>query len=90
MSTTKIARNYSIGSKFKLTADAVDNYGAKYADRTFTVTKWATHHGKPSECCGDNPSDPHGHPGFDGSAGSAIYDAAELPFSVYEWEMVRA
>lgn len=31
-----------VGSHFKLSADALENYGAKYADRVFTVTHVST------------------------------------------------
>ena len=83
-------RKYSIGSRFKLSLDALENYGCQYQDKVFTVSHWSDHYAKPGLCCGDNPIDPHGHPGFDESAGSPIYDAHELSFSVYEWEMVPA
>jgi hypothetical protein len=33
---------YKAGSKFKLTADALENYGAQYADKAFTVTSVST------------------------------------------------
>ena len=73
-------RNYQAGSKFKLTDDAVENYGAKYAGRVFVIREWFNHVG----------NDAHGHQGFDSSAGSAIYESDGMPFAVYEWEMVRA
>lgn len=89
MRALRVRRNYDIGDRFRLSSNALDNYGSQYADRVFTVRSWADHYGKPADCCGDNPRDPHGHPGFDEAAGRAIYDS-ELPFSVYEWEMERA
>lgn len=83
----RIVRNFDIGDRFRLSANALDNYGSKYADKTFTVCKWADHYAKPEVSCGPNPLDKTGHPGFDESAGTAIYDS-ELPFSLYEWEMI--
>jgi len=80
----KIQRNYKIGDKFKLSSDALENYGDKYAGQTFTVTAYYDHYNK-------SPwgSDSTGSPGFDASAGTALY-GSELPFDLYEWEMERA
>jgi hypothetical protein len=77
----KPKRTYSVGDKFKLSV----NYGQRYADQIFTVSQWYDHHVKVDSM----QSDPHGHPGFDAAAESAIY-SSELPFDVYEWEMERA
>ena len=79
-------KNYKVGNKFKLSSDALENYGVQYADKVFTVKAWYDHYVPTS-----NPnwqSDTHGSPGFDESAGSALY-GSELPFDVYEWEMVH-
>jgi hypothetical protein len=72
--------NYSKGSKFYLTPDAVENYGEEYRNRVFTVAEWFDHRGR----------DQHGHPGFDEAAGSCLYGIEELSFSLYEWEMTTA
>ena len=79
----KIQKAYRIGDTFKLSNDALDNYGEQYRDKVFTVKGVYDHYNK-------SPwgSDPTGHPGFDESAGSALY-GSELNFDVYEWEMVR-
>jgi hypothetical protein len=65
-----------IGSKFTLTDNALENYGEKYRDQVFTVSHVAT-----------SVKD---HPGYDAVAGGALYDATELPFSVYDCEINRA
>jgi hypothetical protein len=83
---TKPKRSYSIGDKFKLSADALANYGQRYADQIFTVRQWYDHHVKPDQM----QLDPHGHPGFDSAAGTGAIYGSELPFDVYEWEMERA
>lgn len=77
-------RSYRVGDRFKLSVDALENYGAKYVDKTFTVKAWYDHYAHDPWSTGDS----HGSPGFDGSAGSALY-GSELPFDLYEWEMVR-
>ena len=78
----KINKSYAIGDTFQLSDDALDNYGEKYRGKVFTVTGVYDHYNK-------NPwgSDPTGSPGFDEGADSALY-GSELPFDVYEWEMV--
>jgi hypothetical protein len=81
-------RKFKVGSKFKLSADALDNYGSEYAGKVFTVRQWFDHHVKVSVHLPEN--DPHGHPGFDEGAGSALYEAEELRFALYEWEMEAA
>lgn len=63
-----------IGDTFKLTNDALDNYGEEYRDRVFTVSHVAK-----------SKSD---HPGYDESAnGMALYDAEGFNNSVYEYEV---
>lgn len=81
----KVTRTYKIGDRFKLSADALENYGAQYTNQVFTVRQWYDHY-VPAK---DMLNDPHGHPGFDDGAGTAIY-GSELKFDVYEWEMDRA
>lgn len=66
-----------IGEKFTLTNDAVENYGEEYRDKVFTVSHVATSQ--------------EGHRGYDDSMeGMALYDAEELNFSVYEYEVEEA
>lgn len=63
-----------VGSKFKLTGDAIENYGQKYKDEVFTVSKIYTSKRE--------------HPGFDSSAGSYLY-GSEFSFDLYSWEMIE-
>jgi hypothetical protein len=74
-------RNYKVGSKFRLSADALENYGQQYAGQVFTVRQWFDHHAPITA------KDPHGHPGFDGGTGSCLYEADGLNFALYESEM---
>ena len=76
---------YRIGDRFKLTSDAVDNYGEDYAGKVFTVRAVYTHYVPAANMA----SDPTGHPGFDGGSGP-LYGSNELDFDVYGWEMERA
>jgi hypothetical protein len=75
-------RQYKVGAKFKLTEDAVENYGEQYRDKVFSVSKWFDHY-TPIHYA----ADAHGHPGFDTSAGSPLYEANDLHFALYEQEM---
>jgi hypothetical protein len=87
--TTQIKARLRKGDKFRLTADALDNYGPKYADRTFTVSHVSTAYMPAAEFYAKGRPDGF-HPGFDESAGCALYDADELTFSVYEWEVRKS
>ena len=78
----RIKRSYNVGDKFRMSPDALENYGAQYEGKTFTVAYWCDHYAKPGS------GDVHGHPGFDSAAGTAIYGSA-LNFDLYEWEMER-
>jgi hypothetical protein len=74
------------GSKFRLTEDAIENYGEEYRDKVFTVLQWF------DRCCLPDlmhlPANKHGHPGYeDDGSGRILYDAEELNFSVYDWEI---
>ena len=79
---------YRVGSKVRMTADALDNYGQEYAGKKFTISHVATEYmpsaqffaqGKPEGC----------HPGYDEASGDALYDFDELEFSLYEWEVTQ-
>ncbi len=64
-----------IGDKFTLTDDAIDNYGNQFADKEFTVVHVARNIKE--------------HPGYDtGVSPQYLYDAEELTFSVYDWEVI--
>lgn len=72
-----------------LTSEALENYGDKFAEKVFTVCHVATGYMKAEDFFARGRPDGF-HPGFDGSSGSALYDADGLYFSVYEWEMQPA
>lgn len=71
------------GDKFKLTKDALENYGAKYAG-VHTVRMVYTHYCRVESM----QHDPTGHPGFDSNGGSYLY-GSDLPFDVYLWETAQ-
>lgn len=77
---------YKVGQSFELSGEALDNYGEEYRGRVFKVSGVFDHYAPPSTMA----SDATGHPGFDESAGSCLYEADDLPFAVYDWEMLRA
>jgi hypothetical protein len=79
-------RSFDIGDKFQLSAEALENYGQKYAGKVFVVRQWFDHYVPSSRMAQDT----HGHPGFDACAGSALYEADGLNFALYEREMEGA
>lgn len=74
---------YKVGNKFRLTSEALENYGEEYSGKTFTVRAVYTHYVPAAKM----ESDPTGHPGFDGGSGP-LY-GSELNFDVYGWEMLN-
>lgn len=83
------------GDTFKLTDDALDNYGEQWRDVVFRVTSWANKY-TPANVYFANPlAYPHSHPGYDGCNGERLYDAEALDTdlvwnnSVYDWEIER-
>ena len=75
---------FQVGSKFRLTKEALENYGIDRAG--IHTVRAAYDHYAPFSAC---KNDPTGHPGFERSAGTPLY-ASDLPFDVYEWEMSKA
>ena len=86
------------GDTFKLTDDAIENYGEKYRDIVFRIISWADRDLPCSiEQWKQDPSKyTHCHPGFDklsARPGERLYDAdpidTDLEFnnSVYDWEV---
>ena len=67
---------------------ALQNYGAKHAGRIFTVSHVATKYMPASKFYA--AGQPAGfHPGYDtGLNGEPLYDARELNFSVYQYEII--
>ncbi len=76
---------YHPGDKFQLSEEALDNYGQDYAGKVFTVRARYDHYVSPDKMAADET----GHPGFDPGGGRYLY-GSELPFDLYEWEMVQA
>lgn len=77
----------NVGDKFRLSDNAVENYGEKFRGKLFTVSHVATKYMPASEFY--SRGNPEGfHPGYDGDSGEPLYDAKELNFSVYGWEIV--
>jgi hypothetical protein len=87
---TKPKPTYQIGDKFKLTNDALENYGEQYRDKVFTVRSWANHYVPAKEYFADPKQHAHGHPGYDDATGDCLYEADGMTFAVYSWEMERA
>jgi hypothetical protein len=78
-----IKPGYGIGSRFTMRESALENYGEKYRGRVFTVKGVYTHYCSPDQ----THNDPTGHPGFDPSGGSPLYETDDLNFALYAWEM---
>ena len=85
------------GNIFKLTDDAIENYGEQWRDIVFTVTSWTNHYVPAKEFYANPLTHVHGHPGYDSSMGKQrLYDAvpinSDLEFncSVYDFEIEQA
>lgn len=75
-----------VGDQFRLSPEALENYGEKYEGKTFTVSHVSTAYMPAKEFY--EKGKPNGfHPGYDTAAGGALYDAQGLTFSVYDWEV---
>lgn len=84
--------------KFLLSEEAIKNYGEQYRDKIFTVTHAANQYMPAKEFYHRNQ--PQGyHPGYDeglieglivaGHPRPGLYDADELTFSLYDWEVIK-
>lgn len=74
---TVMRANYYIGQEVKLSDAGLENENyARFRDKTLTINHVAHNQRE--------------HPGFDESAGSALYDFDGCPFSLYEWEFTLA
>lgn len=81
-----IIKRFKVGDRVSLTADALENYGAKHAGKSFRVSHVATRYMPASEFYAKGS--PAGfHPGYDDSTGCALYDCEGLSFSLYDWEL---
>lgn len=78
------------GDKFKLTSDALENYGEQYRDKVFTVRSWANKCVPAKEYFASPASYPHAHPGYDnGVSPQRLYEADGFPGAVYDWEVTH-
>ena len=75
---------FHVGDRFKMSKDALDNYGEEYRDKVFTIRTRYDHYVPAAKMA----NDPTGHPGFDRAGGMFLY-GSELNFDLYEWEMIR-
>lgn len=85
-------KRFRVGSPVVMTEDAVSVYGAKYSNVLLEVTDVSTAYMPTKEFYARGR--PAGyHPGYDSSAGSALYDlrvfatGKSLPFSLYDYEL---
>jgi len=77
---------HKIGAKIRLTEESLVPYGEKWRARELTVSAIATRYMPAKEFFATGK--PAGfHPGYDESAGCALYDLKGLSFSLYEWEI---
>lgn len=75
-----------VGSKVKMTADAVENYGKEYAGKTLTITHAANKYMPASQFYAQGKPEGY-HPGYDEGAGGWLYDFSEINFSLYSHEL---
>lgn len=83
------------GDTVRLSAAGRDNDTySKFMDATFVITHVATRYMKASDFFSQGRPDGY-HPGYDAATGDALYDlmtadGQDVPFSLYDWELVRA
>jgi hypothetical protein len=77
---------FGMGSRVRMTLEALENYGYEHSGRVFVVEHVATRYmptkrffrlGMPSGC----------HLGFDEASGSVLYDLEGFESSLYDWEL---
>jgi len=79
-------KRFHVGSRVRMSEDAIQNYGEKYRDMSFVVTHVATKYMPAKEFfASGNPQ--NYHPGFDESSDCALYDLNGLNMSLYDWEL---
>ena len=81
-----IRPRHRVGDKVTMTEDAIDNYGEKWRGVELKIVSVATQHMPAKEFYARGMPDGY-HPGFDASAGCALYDFDGAPMSLYEWEI---
>ena len=82
-------QRFKKGDPVRMNADALDNYGAKYANRVLVVESVSTKYMPASEFFARGKPDGF-HPGFDASSGCALYDLEGCSMSLYDWELEKA
>lgn len=80
---------HRIGTKVKMTRSAIENYGEKYAGKTFTVTHRANKYMPAAQFYAKGQPEGY-HPGYDEEAGGFLYDLEGLNMSLYGWELENA
>jgi hypothetical protein len=81
-----IKAKHRVGDSVTMTDAALENYGERFRGRQFVITHVATAYMPAVQFYANGQ--PRGfHPGFDESAGCALYDFVGLNFSLYEWEV---
>lgn len=82
---------YRVGSKVRMSEDALSNYGEKWRGKILTVTHAATKYMPAKEFFAKGKPEGY-HPGFDESSGSPLYSLVEsngksLSMDLYGWEL---
>ncbi len=83
--------SFSIGTKVKMSDNALENYGQEYKDKILIIESKANKY-MPAEKFFAMGKPEGYHPGYDnaGMPGVWLYDCEDLNFSLYDWELVRA
>lgn len=82
-----LTERFARGHVVRMTPDAVVNYGPRYEGASFRVVSVSRAYMPAAEFYAEGK--PAGfHPGFDESAGCALYDLHGLNMSLYDWELV--
>ncbi len=77
-----------IGNKVVLHQDVVENYGIQHKGVQYTVVHIAWNYMPSEEFY--RKGQPNGyHPGYDTGVGGYLYDLDGLPFSLYDWEVIK-
>lgn len=89
-SETTITKRLRVGDRVKLNSSGRENECyARFRDKTLTIESVSTQYMPASEFYAKGK--PAGfHPGFDSSAGSALYDCKGISCSLYDWELEHA
>lgn len=75
-----------IGSKVRMTEDAIENYGEEYRNRILIVESISWKYMPAKEFFAKNKPDGY-HPGYDEGAGGKLYDFENFNSSLYSWEI---